>query len=115
MKQSIFVEDHFLGECEAPAPQFVGGDLLSPLSVAYFCPGCGRIWARRCIAGKSWTTTQRPCRTCGPRANPFFPPQYVGSLLDNPAWLFAFTDPPDFLLPWEAESLALNLERELNA
>lgn len=65
------------------------------LSIAYFCPACGEIWARLVSTeSQTWGTFARRCDRCPPTQFDF---ERAGSLLsDFDPYLFSAL-PPDLL------------------
>ena len=53
------------GEC---GPERVHDQFHAPYSLAYFCPTCGEVWARRCITpATQWFVYTIPCEKCNQR------------------------------------------------
>lgn len=44
------------------APEHIRAELHPPLSLAFFCPQCGEVWARRIISpGTRWNAITHEC------------------------------------------------------
>ncbi len=65
------IHEEFFGQTRnAPRPHVdpLRDDKFIPASLAFFCPGCGDVWARFMIddgLGTLWTSHNRPCAKCG--------------------------------------------------
>ena len=73
--RSFFIGEHCLGEAQYNADPTCS-TYQATESVAYFCPGCGEVWARVILSGtevgkaaRLWQVYQRTCGKC-PTAHP---------------------------------------------
>jgi hypothetical protein len=96
MRTIWYVGSHVIAEADIEWPW------LQPDSIAYGCPHCGEIWARKHILGSErWVFPCAPCPSCPPYYDHFPGSLLVGEL--------AFSDrlPPE-LFAYELSTWARN-------
>jgi hypothetical protein len=84
MLQHFIIHNRHMGYCERPDLIAVQGELAPPVSVAYFCPSCGEVWARAAIDNRPFMVHVMPCNR-------------------HPQQDFGLRVPGALTLPWDAE------------
>jgi len=59
------IQPFIWGRPYTPFECFLSRHNTPRLSLAYFCPHCGEVWARFIAPGRSWQVLTRNCDRCG--------------------------------------------------
>jgi len=96
---SYFLGSRFAGSTDIPQ----NPDRLN--SLAWFCEGCGEVWARAVVEGATWAIELNRCESCGPAGT--WDSRVAGSVLRQ--WYPS----ADYLMGRNQACAVENLPREL--
>jgi hypothetical protein len=88
-RQLLFIEGKHLGEAWRKK-ELHGGELQAPLSLQFYCPQCGDVWAKAPITFPDGTTTAWLAYRAGCRKHPQHYSQPGGTLFLS--WLAEFSE-----------------------